>query len=43
VTRAFPDPKRGGPKVMIDTGAGEKELPIVPPKKNWGRFTWLHN
>ena len=41
VTRAFPDPKRGGPKVMIDTGAGEKELPIVPPKKNWGRFTWL--
>lgn len=41
VTRAFPDPKRGGPKVMIETGSGEKELPIVPPKRNWGRFTWL--
>lgn len=41
VTRAFPDPKRGGPKVMMRTQSGEKELPIVPPKKNWGRFTWL--
>ena len=41
VTRAFPDPKRGGPKIMVDTGSGEKELPIVPHKKNWGRFTWL--
>lgn len=41
VTRAFPDPKRGGPKVMIETKSGEKELPIVPPRRNWGRFTWL--
>ncbi len=41
VTRAFPDPKRGGPKIMIETEFGEKELPIVPPKTNWGRFTWL--
>ena len=41
VTRAFPDPKRGGPKIMVDTESGEKELPIVPHKKNWGRFTWL--
>ena len=41
VTRAFPDPKRGGPKVMIETGSGEKELPIVPPRRNWGRFAWL--
>ena len=41
VTRAFPDPKRGGPKVMIETESGEKELPIVPGSRNWGRFTWL--
>ena len=41
VTRAFPDHKRGGPKIMVDTESGEKELPIVPHKKNWGRFTWL--
>ena len=41
VTRAFPDPERGGPKIMIETSSGEKELPIVPNKRNWGRFTWL--
>ena len=41
VTRAFPDPKRGGPKVMIETESGEKELPIVPHNRNWGRFAWL--
>ena len=41
VTRAFPDPERGGPKIMIETSSGEKELPIVPHKRNWGRFTWL--
>ena len=41
VTRAFPDPQRGGPKVMVETKFGEKELPIVPPRQNWGRFTWL--
>ncbi|MFT4551322.1 MAG: hypothetical protein ACI9MB_005303, partial [Verrucomicrobiales bacterium] len=41
VTRAFPDQKRGGPKVMIETESGEKELPIVPSRRNWGRFTWL--
>jgi Tol biopolymer transport system component len=40
VTRAFPDRDRGGPKIMIETKSGEKELPIVPRKKNWGRFTW---
>ena len=40
VTRAFPDPQRGGPKIMIETESGEKELPIVPRKRNWGRFTW---
>ena len=43
VTRAFPDPKRGGPKIMIETKSGEKELPIVPGRRNWGRFTWLPN
>ncbi|WP_158231095.1 TolB family protein [Rhodopirellula bahusiensis] len=41
VTRAFPDPERGGPKVVIETNSGNKELPIVPHKKNWGRFTWV--
>ena len=41
LTRAFPDPKRGGPKIMIETESGEKELPIVPRRRNWGRFTWL--
>ena len=41
VTRAFPDPQRGGPKVMVQTDAGEKELSIVPRKQNWARFTWL--
>ena len=40
VTRAFPDRDRGGPKIMIETETGEKELPIVPRQKNWGRFTW---
>lgn len=41
VTRAFPDQERGGPKVVIETKSGDKELPIVPRKRNWGRFTWL--
>ncbi len=41
LARAFPDPNRGGPRIMIETEPGEKELPIVPPKRNWGRFTWL--
>ena len=41
VTRAFPDRERGGPKIVIETKSGEKELPIVPRKKNWGRFTWV--
>ena len=41
VTRAFPDRQRGGPKIMIETESGEKELPIVPRKRKWGRFTWL--
>ena len=41
VTRAFPDPERGGPKVMIETRSGEKELPIVPQRANWGRFAWF--
>jgi len=41
VTRAFPDPRRGGPMIMIETETGEKEVPIVPPHRNWGRFTWL--
>jgi TolB protein len=41
VTRAFPDPQRGGPKVMVETESGEKELPIVPRGRDWGRFTWV--
>ena len=43
VTRAFPDQKSGSPKVMITTKSGEKELPIVPNQRNWGRFTWNPN
>ncbi|MEM6472989.1 MAG: hypothetical protein AAF802_25740 [Planctomycetota bacterium] len=42
VTRAFPDAGRGGPNVAIETDDGEKELPIVPRNRNWGRFTWLN-
>lgn len=41
VTRAFPDPKRGGPNIKIETKSGEKELPIVPRRRNWGRFSWV--
>ncbi len=41
VTRAFPDPKKGGPKIMAETKSGWKELPIVPPKTpRYGRFAW---
>lgn len=41
VTRAFPDPKKGGPKIMVETRSGWKELPIVPPKTpRYGRFAW---
>ena len=36
VSRAFPDPRRGGPKVMVGTDSGEKELSIVPRNGNWG-------
>ena len=41
VTRAFPDPRRGGPVVMVEFATGDKALPIVPPRRNWGRFTWV--
>ena len=41
VTRAFPDPKRGGPIVMVGSASVDKALPIVPPRRNWGRFTWM--
>ena len=41
VTRAFPDPKKGGPKIMVETKSGWEELPIVPPKTpRYGRFAW---
>jgi hypothetical protein len=41
VTRAFPDPKKGGPKIMVETKSGWKELPILPPKTpRYGRFAW---
>jgi dipeptidyl aminopeptidase/acylaminoacyl peptidase len=40
VTRAFPDQERGGPKIMIETKAGWKELPLVPPGSGFGRFCW---
>lgn len=41
VTRAFPDPQKGGPRIVIETESGQKDLPIVPAKRNWGRFTWI--
>jgi TolB protein len=41
VTRAFPDPKRGGPRIMIDSKAGWADLSILPSKTpRYGRFTW---
>jgi len=42
VTRAFPDPKKGGPKIMVETKSGWEELPIVPPQTpRYGRFAWI--
>jgi hypothetical protein len=41
VTRAFPDQKRGGPKIMIETNTEPKELPIIPPGRQFGRFAWI--
>jgi TolB protein len=41
VTRAFPDPKRGGPRIMIDSQAGWADLSIIPEKTpRYGRFAW---
>jgi Tol biopolymer transport system component len=40
VTRSLPDPKKVGPKIMLETKNGWKELPIVPPKTHYGRFAW---
>ena len=40
-TRAFPNPKRGCPQIMLETESGSQELPIVPDGKQWGRFTWV--
>jgi TolB protein len=41
VTRSFPDPKKGGPKIMVETKSGWEELPIVPPRVHYGRFSWI--
>lgn len=41
VTRAFPDPQKGGPKIMVETKSGWEELPIVPPRVHYGRFAWI--
>lgn len=41
VTRAYPDQKRGGPKIMIETNTEPKELPLVPPRRQFGRFAWI--
>jgi len=41
VTRAFPDQKKGGPKIMIERKSGAVELPVIPDKtRRYGRFTW---
>ena len=26
---------------MVESPSGDKALPIVPPRRNWGRFTWV--
>ena len=26
---------------MVESATGDKALPIVPPRRNWGRFTWV--
>ena len=41
LTRAFPDPRYNGPSVVLETKEGPLRLPIIPPGKNWGRFTWI--
>lgn len=42
VTRSFPDQKKGGPKIMIETKNESKELLIVPPQTpHYGRFAWI--
>lgn len=41
VTRSFPDPQKGGPKIMVETKSGWEELPIVPPRVHYGRFSWI--
>jgi len=42
VTRSFPDPQKGGPKIMIETKNKSKELLIVPPQTpHYGRFAWI--
>ena len=41
VTRSFPDPQKGCPKIMIQTKDGSKELPIVPPRTRYCRFAWI--
>lgn len=43
VTRSFPDPERGGPKIMIETNDRWRELPLVPPRASYGRFAWIPN
>lgn len=41
VTRSFPDPKKGGPNVMIEGKDDWRELPILPAETSrYGRFTW---
>ncbi len=40
VTRSFPDPQKGGPKIMIETKLGWRDLPIVPARTRYGRFAW---
>ena len=41
VTRSFPDPRKGGPNIMIESKNGWQELPILPAgTARYGRFTW---
>lgn len=42
LTRSFPDPQKGGPKIMIEYEFGWQELPVIPPKTSrYGRFAWI--
>lgn len=41
MTRSFPDKSKGGPRIMIQSKDGWRDLPILPARTpRYGRFTW---